>query len=99
MYFERISIILLIFIVGCSAHGPLGRNKVVPMEHKQTCMNACKGLKMKLGSMVIISHMTGCVCEVKNKNSLNSGASAAAGGAVISIMAAQQQHQQASMAK
>lgn len=100
MKYVKLLVLAFSFLsIGCTTMAPIGSFSKVPIEQKQTCSKVCSDLDMKLGAMVVISNMSGCVCEVKRKKSKRAGASAATGGAVAAILAAQQQQLQSSQSQ
>jgi hypothetical protein len=90
---KRLAIASLL-ICSCTTHSPVGGIFTLEKDTGAQCTKHCGDLGMRMSAVVIISSMTGCVCEPReNKTTQSGGAAAVTSGAVAAIMAAQQQQQ------
>lgn len=63
----------------------------VPRSTTSDCREHCSKLGLKLGAVVIVSNMAGCVCETRQSMSSTSGG--ATNGGAVAIMRAKQRRQ------
>ena len=90
---------------GCATALPVSPGFHVDPQTAPSCTNVCRQVGMKVGAIVFIGSMGGCVCEpevpaaktgekTEAGSRAASGSGAVAGGALAAIQAAQQQQQQ-----
>ncbi len=89
-------------LAGCRTIAPASRT--VDPDTLPNCIKACKQVGMKVGGIVFVSEIGGCVCEpevptpkagekAETAPRAGNGASAVASGALLIILAAQQEQQ------
>lgn len=90
----RLALILLL-ASACTTVSPI-RGVTLEKDTGDQCTHHCGDLGMRMSAVVIISNMTGCVCEPREaKTGQQGGASAVTSGAVAALMAAQEAERQA----
>jgi hypothetical protein len=78
---NRISVVLLLVLVGCAATTSKATLGTTPKERVTECQNLCREVGLQMSALVVIMSSAGCVCQVVSSSA---GAPAAiSGGAVI----------------